>query len=132
MEVGDKLVRGLLQLIIQNDDSRWKYVVAYVLQSNNTTEANYSFYKGEELAAVWTIAHFRPYLYNQCFTLVTNHQLLQWLIELDKLNCKLARWVLLLQENDFEMIHHVGITNLDIDGLSRNPSPSVEDFTRVR
>ena len=39
---------------------------------------------------------------------------------------------LLLQEHDFEVVHRVGITNLDADGLSRNPSPSEKDLTGTR
>jgi hypothetical protein len=81
---------------------------------------------------VWAIAHFRPYLYGQRFTLVIEHQSLRWLMESDKLTGKLARWALLFQEYDFEVVHRARITNLDADGLSCNPSPSNEDLTRAR
>ena len=54
---------------------------------------------------------------------MTDHQPLKWLMESDKLTRKLARWALLLQEYDFEVVHKAGIKNLDADGLSRNPSP---------
>ena len=40
-------------------------------------------------------------------------------MELDKLTGKLA-------------VHRAGITNVDADGLSRNPSPSDEDLTGAR
>ena len=53
-------------------------------------------------------------------------------MESDKLIGKLTRWVLLLQKYDFEVLHRDGITNLDVDGLSRNPSPSDEDLTKAR
>lgn len=53
-------------------------------------------------------------------------------MESDKLTGKLARWALLLQEYDFEVVHWAGITNLDADGLSRNPSPSEEILTGAR
>jgi len=54
-------------------------------------EFNYSSYKRESLAMVWAIAHFHHYLYGQQFTLVTNHQPLKWLVELNKLIGKLSR-----------------------------------------
>ena len=116
--------------LTENDDFSREYVV--VLQSNNTAEANYSSYKGDTLVAVWDIAHFRPSVYGQNFTLVIAHQPLRWLMESDKLTGKLAMWVLLLQKYDFEVVYRAGITNLDVDGLSRNPSPSDEDSTVAR
>ena len=65
-------------------------MVAFASRSNNV-ESNYSSYEAEALAAVWAIAHFRPYLHRQRFTLVTDHQPLKWLMESDKLTGKLAR-----------------------------------------
>lgn len=53
-------------------------------------------------------------------------------MELDKLTGKLYRWVLLLQKYDFEVVHQAWITNLNADGVSRNPSPSNEDLTKAR
>ena len=59
---------------------------------------------------------------------MTDHQPLKWLTESDKLMGKLARWALLLEEYDFEVVHKAGVKNLDADGLSRNPSPLQEDL----
>ena len=53
-------------------------------------------------------------------------------MESDKLIGKLTRWFLLLQEYDFEVVHRAGITNVDANGLSHNPSPSDEDLTGAR
>lgn len=77
---------------------------------------------------VWVITHCQPYLYGQCFTLVVDYQPLRWLIESDKLTGKPARWALLLQKQDFEVVYRAQITNLDVNGLSRNLSPSYEDL----
>ncbi len=92
--------------------------MAYVSRSNNATESRYSSYKGECLAAVWDVAHFMCYLFGTQFTLVIDHQPLKWLMEFDKLMGKLARWALILQEYDFQVVHRPGVTNLDVDGLS--------------
>ena len=56
---------GLEVVLTQKDDFGGEYVVAYASRSNNTADANYSSYKEKTLAAVWAIAHFRPYLYGQ-------------------------------------------------------------------
>ena len=111
---------GLGAVLTQKDDAGREYVNAYASRSNNDAEAKYSSYEGECLAVVWGVAYFRPYLYGQRFTSVTDHQPLKWLMELDKLTGKLARWALLLQEYDFEVVHKTRVQNLDADGLSRN------------
>lgn len=54
------------------------------------------------------------------------------LMELDELIGKLAKWILLLQKYDFEVVHCVGITNLDVDGLLCNPNLSYKDLTKAR
>ena len=120
---------GLGAVLTKRDDFGWEYVVAYALRSNNTAEANYSSYEGEALAVVWAIAHFWPYLYGERFTLVIDRQPLWWLMDSDNLTDKLVRWILLLQEYNFEVVYHAGITNLDAHGLSRNLSPSDEKLT---
>jgi len=53
-------------------------------------------------------------------------------MESDKLTGKLARWALILQEYDFHVVHKPRVTNLDVDGLSRNPCTSQEDNIGAR
>ena len=50
----------------------------------------------------------------------------------DKLTGKLARWALMLQEYEFQVVHRAGSVNLDADGLSCNPCPSQQDTTGTR
>ncbi len=82
-----------------------EYVIAYASQNNNKAENNYFSYKGECLAIVWVVIHFRPYLYGTKFTLYTDHQPIKWLMTNIKLNGKLACWALILQEHEFKVIH---------------------------
>jgi hypothetical protein len=53
-------------------------------------------------------------------------------MELDKLIGKLARWALIFQEYDFQVVHKPGVTNFDADGLSWNPCTSQEHDTGAR
>jgi hypothetical protein len=61
-----------------------------------------------------------------------DHQPLKWLMELDKLTGKLARWALMLMEYDFKVVLRAGLVNMDADGLSRNPIPSQADAIGTR
>jgi hypothetical protein len=36
-------------------------------------------------------------------------------------------WVIIMQENDFNIVHKVGRVNEDVNGLSQNPSSNEED-----
>jgi hypothetical protein len=122
---------GLGAVLTQCDDEGKEFVVAYASRSNNAAESRYSSYEGECLATVWAVAHFRCYLFGTQFTLVIDHQPLKWLMKSDKLTRKLARWALILQEYDFQVVHKPGVANLDADGLSRNPCTSQEDNTQL-
>ncbi len=39
----------------------------------------------------------------------------------------MAKWALILQEYDFDIIHKLGKVNQDVDGLNQNPSSNKED-----
>jgi hypothetical protein len=45
---------------------------------------------------------------------------------------KLARWVLILQEYNFNIVHMASRVNQDVDGLNQNPSSSEEDTIGAR
>jgi hypothetical protein len=83
---------GIGVILGQLDEKGKEYIIAYASRSNNNAESNYSSYEGECLAIVWTVIHFRPYLYGTKFILYTDHQPIKWLMTNDKLTCKLARW----------------------------------------
>ncbi len=60
-------------MLTQCDDGGKEFVVAYANCSNNAMELCYSSYKGECLAVVWDVVHFRCYLFGTQFTFVINH-----------------------------------------------------------
>ncbi|GBG89415.1 hypothetical protein CBR_g49206 [Chara braunii] len=48
-----------------------EHVIEYASKTQRQAQANYEACKGECLAVVWGIHHFRPYLYDQKFVLLT-------------------------------------------------------------
>ena len=50
---------------------------------------------------------------------VTDHSALKWLMSIKDPNGKLARWAILLQTFDFEIIHRAGKKHANVDALSR-------------
>jgi hypothetical protein len=123
---------GLGAVLVQRDDQRREYVIAYASRSNNKTERNDSSYAGECLAAVWGVSHFRVYLYGRRFVLLTDHEPLKWLMTNKKLTGMHARWAHILSEYDFEIKHRPGKRSGDADGLSRNPLQDKTDLTDAR
>ena len=75
---------------------------------------------------MWGVQHFRIYLQGRRFVLITDHQPLRWLMDNKELRGKYARWAMILQEHDFEVVHRPGKTQQHADGLSRNPSPTLQ------
>ncbi len=91
-------------IIGQLDEEGKEYVIAYAFR-NNKAKSNYSSYEGECLVVIWVIIHYKPYPYGIEFTLYTNHQPIKWLMTNDNLIGKLARWVFILHEYEFKVIH---------------------------
>ncbi len=80
-------------------------MVANASWSDNKMQAKYNSYEGECFVVFWVVSSFRCYFYGSPFTLIIDHQLLKFLMELHQLTRKLAKWALILQEYDFDIIH---------------------------
>ena len=64
---------------------------------------------------------FRVYLYGRRFLLCTDHNPLVWLRSCREPKGRLARWVLELEEYDYEMKYQPGTSIPHADALSRTP-----------
>lgn len=98
--------------------------IAYTSRLLNAAERNYSTIEKELLAIVYSVNHFRSYLYGHKFTLVTDHKPLVWLHSVKDPTSRLVRWRLKLAEYNYEVIYKAGKTNVNADALSRNPVPT--------
>ena len=77
-------------------------VVSFASRTLNRAEKNYSTIEKECLALVFGTKQFRHYLLGRHFELVTDHRPLKWL-SAQKMQGRLCRWALALQEFDFEI-----------------------------
>jgi hypothetical protein len=50
----------------------------------------------------------------------------------DKFTGKLARWVLILQEYEFKVIHQPGIIHQNANTMSRRPFTTFKDFLEAK
>lgn len=95
--------------------------IAYASRTLNRAEINYSTTEKELLAIVWSVRHFRPYLYGTHFKIVSDHKPLTWLFSIKDPGSRLIRWRLKLEEYSYEVIYKAGKKNTNADCLSRYP-----------
>jgi hypothetical protein len=82
-------------------------------------ECRYSTFERETLAMVTSILHFRNILIGTPFTLWTDHKpLMSWLVRPPKTE-RHARWLVKLQDYQFEILHIEGERNVLADLMSR-------------
>ena len=110
---------GLGAVLVQKVDGEEK-VVMYASRLQNNDEVKYGIYQKEALAMVWAIELFSHYLHGVRFTVVTDCRGLVY-IKNNSTVAKIARWILRLQEFDFEVRHRAGKLAVVPDELSREP-----------
>ncbi|GJZ42446.1 reverse transcriptase domain-containing protein [Tanacetum coccineum] len=99
----------------------------------NEAELHYTRTKKEMLDVVYAFEKFRSYLILNKSVVYTDHSALKYLFAKKDSKARLLRWVLLLQEFDFNVIDTKGAENLAADHLSRleNPYENVLDPKEV-
>jgi hypothetical protein len=101
-------------------------VICYASRALNSSERRYSATERELLALLYAVSHFKPYLFGTKFKVITDHAALLWLRNFREQNARLARWALLLSDQDFSVQHRPGKEHTVPDCLSRDaiyPSP---------
>ncbi|GJW70136.1 reverse transcriptase domain-containing protein [Tanacetum coccineum] len=103
--------------------------IHYDSKTMNEAESHYTTTEKEMLAVVYAFEKFRSYLILNKSVVYTDHSALKYLFAKKDSKARLLRWVLLLQEFDFNVIDTKGAENLATDHLSRleNPYENVLD-----
>ena len=86
----------------------WYGPVYYSSRKLSTAERNYSTIEREALEMIYSINKFRHYLLGKKFTFHVDHVALLYLVSKQTLLGQLARWMLLLQEFEFDIQHRPG------------------------
>nr|GEW61501.1 hypothetical protein [Tanacetum cinerariifolium] len=93
--------------------------IHYASKTLTDAESNYTTTEKEMLAIVYAFEKFQSYLImNKCIV-HTDHSALKYLFAKKDAKARLLRWVLLLQEFDFDVIDTKEAENLVADHLSR-------------
>ena len=125
---------GLGGVLGQVDDEGHERVIAYYGRRLTPAERNYTVTEIELLAALESIRTWRPYLWGRPFKLIVDHAALRWLHTMKDTieggpSSRLMRWILKLQEYQFEVEHKAGKDHTDADGVSRLVAATVSPTT---
>jgi hypothetical protein len=96
--------------------------IAFMSKLFSKAQDKYHTGEKEALAVVEAVEFFKPFIHGSHFKLVTDHNNLIWIFSgsaKSQRSHRIARWSLLLQEYDFEIIHKPGKSNVTADFLSR-------------
>lgn len=122
-----------LGAVLTQQKENCEHVIAYASRALTAPEKNYSTTEKECLAIVWAVNYWRTYLLGKPFDVVTDHQCLTWLQGLKEPKGRLARWIVSLQEYQFQIKHRNG----NAGALSRFPGslnpalPRIKDDDRL-
>ena len=103
---------------LQGNDEK---VIGYASRALTKPERNYCVTRRELLAVVHFVKYFRQYVYGQKFTIRTDHGALRWLLNFKDPEGQIARWLQVLGEYNFRIIHRAGRSHANADGMSRLP-----------
>jgi hypothetical protein len=108
---------------IDEGGKRIESPICFASKKLNCDQRNYSVTEKEGLAVLWAVEHFRTMLLGRYFLLETDHSALRSILTTRNPEGRLARWVLKLQEFDFEVAYRKGKDHVPPDFMSRNWAP---------
>jgi hypothetical protein len=107
-------------VILSQKEGRFEKVVAYASKGLTMAQRKFHPMEGECYALIWGIMHFRQYLHRNHFTLRTDHKPLEWLATVSDAHGRRSRWIDMLQDFSFKILHRPGLRHTNADALSRN------------
>ena len=116
-------------ILWQYDDSNRESPVYYASRQMSLAEKKYTTTEREALAVIYACKKFQHYLLGYRIVFHTDHDSLKYLVNKPDLSGRIARWILLLQEFNYEVVVKAGKANANADYLSRQRgTEAVEDI----
>ncbi|XP_055951482.1 uncharacterized protein LOC129987539 [Argiope bruennichi] len=109
-------------ILLQADDDDNLHPIAYMSKKTTPQEENLSSYELEVLAVIKALTKFRTYILGTKIKIVTDCSAFKQTITKKELIPKIGRWVLFLEDFDYETVHRSGSQMLHVDSLSRYPT----------
>ena len=118
-------------VLSQKNDEGHDRPIYFSSRQLSGAEKNYSVTECEGLGMVYSVQKYRHYLLGYKFTFHIDHDALKYMVNKPQLSGRIARWVLLLQEFDFDVDVRPGKKHANANFLSRlskevNPT-SIDD-----
>ncbi|CAJ0603560.1 unnamed protein product [Cylicocyclus nassatus] len=107
--------------VLRQDQNGEMRCIAYASRALNQHESRYPPIELEALGLVFAVQKFRPYIDGAKCTVITDHAPLKALLHRKDLMGRLAKYQIILQEYDIQIVYRPGKHNLLCDALSRNP-----------
>ncbi|XP_049344711.1 uncharacterized protein LOC125809113 [Solanum verrucosum] len=108
-----------LGVVLGQKRNKLFHPIYYASKTLNSAQPNYTVTEQELLAVVYAFEKFRAYLLGTKVILHTDHTALRYLLAKKDAKPQLIRWILLLQEFDFEVKDRKGCENQVANHLSR-------------
>ena len=106
-------------ILWQYQEDRKEGPIYYANRQMSSAKRNYTTTEKEALAVVYACRKFRHYLLGYRGVFHTDHNSLKYLVNKPDLSGRIARWIILLQEFNYEVVVKPGKANSNADYLFR-------------
>ena len=118
----DASLVGVAGILCQEHPDGGEVVIAYASKKLSDAQTRYTVTELELWALIYSVKQFRCYLHGAKWTAVTDHCPLRWLYNMRDPSARHFRWIMFLEQFQYEIRHRKGAAHTSVDALSRNPN----------
>ena len=115
----DASLLGICGILLQKGEGDRFLIIDICSRGTTKAEQSMGISSIEMLAVVFSVHKFRTYLVNNKFEIRSDHRALEFLTTTKLIAGKMLRWVMYLEQFQYEIVHISGIHNYLPDAISR-------------